>query len=69
MFQALSLWYRDAHPPSALSLVSFVQILAGECSNITLAPPDATSASDLGKIEYRRDPLFWVDAVAKMVGS
>jgi hypothetical protein len=46
-----------------------VLILPGEFSNIDLAPPDATSPSDLGKIEFRRDPPFWVDAVAKMVGS
>jgi hypothetical protein len=46
-----------------------VLILPGEFSNIELAPPDATSPSDLGKIEYHRDPPFWVDAVAKMVGS
>ena len=44
-----------------------VQILPGEYSNITLAPPDATMPSDLGKIEYRYDRPFWVEAVAKML--
>ena len=44
-------------------------ILPGEYSSITLAPPDATMPTDLGKIEYRRDPPFWVEAVAKMIGS
>jgi hypothetical protein len=44
-----------------------VMILPGEYSSITLAPPDATMPSDLGKIEYRRDPPFWVEAVAKML--
>jgi hypothetical protein len=43
-----------------------VLILPGEYSSITLAPPDATMPTDLGKIEYRRDPPFWVEAVAKM---
>ena len=43
-----------------------VQIIPGEYSSITLAPPDATMPSDLGKVEYRRDPPFWVEAVAKM---
>ena len=46
-----------------------VLILPGEFSNITLAPPDATMPSDLGKIEYRRDPPYWVEAVAKMIAS
>ena len=46
-----------------------VIILPGEYSSITLAPPDATMPTDLGKIEYRRDPPFWVEAVAKMIGS
>lgn len=46
-----------------------VLILPGEFSNITLAPPDATTPSDLGKIEYRRDPLYWVEAVAKMIAT
>ena len=44
-----------------------VQILPGEYSDISIAPPDATMASELGKIEYRFDPPFWVDAVAKMI--
>ena len=44
-----------------------VMILPGEYSSITLAPPDATMPGDLGKIEYRRDPPFWVEAVAKMI--
>ena len=44
-----------------------VMILPGEYSSITLAPPDATMPTDLGKIEYRRDPPFWVEAVAKMI--
>ena len=46
-----------------------VLILPGEFSNITLAPPDATMPGDLGKIEYRRDPPYWVEAVAKMIAS
>lgn len=46
-----------------------VIILPGEYSSITLAPPDATMPGDLGKIEYRRDPPFWVEAVAKMTAS
>jgi hypothetical protein len=44
-----------------------VMILPGEYSSITLAPPDATMPTDLGKIEYRRDPPSWVEAVAKMI--
>ncbi|SRR6266404_2582735 len=42
-------------------------ILPGEFSNIDLVPPDATSPSDLGKVEYRRDQPFWLEAVAKMI--
>jgi hypothetical protein len=39
-------------------------ILPGEYSQITLAPPNATMPSDLGKIQYRRDQSTWVNAVA-----
>ncbi len=46
-----------------------VQIIPGEFSMINLVPPDATSASDLGKVEYSRNPPFWIDAVAKMLAS
>jgi hypothetical protein len=44
-------------------------IIPGENSLINLLPPDATSPADLGKIEYRRDPPFWVEVVAKMFAS
>ena len=46
-----------------------VQIIAGEYSGFSLAPPDAAMSSDLGKIEYRRDPPFWVEAVTDMFAS
>jgi len=39
-------------------------ILPGEYSQITLAPPNATQPSDLGKIQYRLDRPFWLEAVA-----
>jgi len=44
-------------------------IVPGEYSNISLAPPDATSANDLGKVEFRTDQPFWVEAVSKMFTS
>ncbi len=40
-------------------------VLPGD-SFINLIPPGATVPSDLGKIQYRSDPPFWVNAVAKM---
>jgi len=43
-----------------------LRVIPGEFSNITLAPPDATSPADLGKIEIRTDLPFWVEAVTKM---
>ena len=42
-----------------------VLILPGEFSSINLAPPDATSPTDLGKIQFRRDQPFWVEASRK----
>lgn len=47
----------------------YVQIIPGEYSSIELAPPGATSATDIGKIQFRRDQPFWVEAVAKMLAS
>jgi hypothetical protein len=44
-----------------------VQIIPGEYSSIILAPPDATMPSDIGKVEYRRDPPFWVEAVGQIL--
>jgi len=35
-----------------------------EFSNIELWPPVAASYTDIGKIQYRRDDSFWVEAVA-----
>jgi hypothetical protein len=45
------------------------QIIPGEFSSINLAPPGATSPAGLGKIQYRPDPPFWVEAVEKMFAS
>jgi len=42
-----------------------LQIIPGENSFIWLTNPDATTSGDIGKIEYRHDPFFWVEAVAK----
>ena len=39
-------------------------ILPSGDSLILLAPPDATMPTDLGKIEYRHDPPFWMEAVS-----
>jgi hypothetical protein len=51
----------------AISLVDgSIDILPGEDTGIDLAPPDARSWSDLGRIEYRRDPSYWVEAVSKI---
>lgn len=44
-----------------------LMILPGENSFIWLTNPDATTVGDIGKIEYRHDPFFWVDAVTKML--
>jgi hypothetical protein len=46
-----------------------LQITPGEYSFIELTNPDATTPGDIGKIEYRRDQPFWVDAVAKMLAA
>lgn len=46
-----------------------VQIIPGEYSLIELTNPDAKVAADIGKIEYRRDRPFWVEAVAKMLAA
>jgi hypothetical protein len=37
-----------------------------ENSFMYVVPPDATMPTDIGKIEYRQDPPFWVEGVAKM---
>jgi hypothetical protein len=42
-----------------------LQIIPGEFSFVWLTNPDATTNGDIGKIEYRHDPLFWVEAVTQ----
>lgn len=42
-----------------------IQIVPGEFSYLWLTNPDAKTTSDLGKIEYRQDSLFWIEAVAQ----
>jgi hypothetical protein len=42
-----------------------VLIIPGEYSIVDFAPPGATSFADAGKVEFRRDQPFWVEAVAK----
>jgi hypothetical protein len=49
-----------------VSIVPGVATKPGDVSSIALSPPDATTASDFGKIEIRSDPLFWIEAVTKM---
>lgn len=46
-----------------------VQLIPGEYGEISLGPPDATTYADWGKIEYRIDQPFWVDAVGQMLNS
>jgi len=42
-----------------------LQIIPGEYSFVWLTNPDATTNGDIGKIEYRHDPFFWVEAVTR----
>jgi hypothetical protein len=42
-----------------------LQIIPGEYSLIELTNPDAQTSADIGKIEYRYDEIFWVEAVTK----
>jgi hypothetical protein len=42
-----------------------LQILPGENSFVWLTNPDATTNGDIGKIEYRHDPFYWVEAVTQ----
>jgi hypothetical protein len=38
-------------------------------SYIFLSNPDAKTNADIGKIEYRIDPIFWVEAVTAMINA
>lgn len=40
-------------------------ITPGSYSIVNFGPPGSTSPSDLGKVEYRMDQRFWVEAVAE----
>ena len=40
-----------------------------EYSQIGITPPDATKIADFGKVEYRVNPHYWVEAVARMTAS
>jgi hypothetical protein len=44
-----------------------VQFFPGEFGEILLSNPDATMPSDIGRVEYRSDQPFWVNAVAQLV--
>ncbi len=37
-----------------------------ENSFMYIVPPDATMPTDIGKIEYRQDPTFWIEGLARM---
>jgi hypothetical protein len=61
------------HPALGILLGMIVSIQNGvalvnpaENSFLYFVPPDATMPTDIGKIEYRQDPPFWVEGVAKM---
>src|SRR5262249_2998379 len=63
---------RTAAVQIAIALLVGIQegdltIQPGPTSMIALETPDAPG--DFGKIGYRRDQPFWVDAVAQMLGS
>jgi len=38
-------------------------------SYIFLSNPDAKTNADIGKIEYRIDPIFWVEAVTAKINA
>lgn len=46
-----------------------VQFFPGETGEIILSNPDATAPTDIGRVEYRRDQIFWVNAVSQLVNS
>ena len=46
-----------------------VQFFPGETGEILLSNPDATAPTDVGRVEYRRDQIFWVNAVSQLVNS
>ena len=46
-----------------------IRVLPDYYSYIFLTNPDAKTNADIGKIEYRIDPLFWVQAVAERVNA
>jgi len=46
-----------------------IRVVPDYYSYIFLTNPDAKTNADIGKIEYRIDPLFWVEAVAERVNA
>ena len=46
-----------------------VQFFPGETGEILLSNPDATAPTDVGRVEYRHDQIFWVNAVSQLVNS
>ncbi len=47
----------------------YVQFFPGETGEILLSNPDATAPTDVGRVEYRRDQSFWVNAVSQLANS
>ena len=47
----------------------YVQFFPGETGEILLSNPDATAPTDIGRVEFRHDQIFWVNAVSQLVSS
>jgi hypothetical protein len=46
-----------------------LRVLPGYYSYLFLTNPDTKTDADIGKIEYRIDPLFWIEAVTAKINA